>query len=72
MQPRGVRKQAVKGGVCVTHGATKKVAATRGVPVEPSGEAFASRMARLRIYAARTGVPTEPREEAFASRTARG
>ena len=48
---------AVKGGICITHGLN--VAARRGAPTEPSGGAFASRMARLRNDAATRGTSKE-------------
>jgi hypothetical protein len=60
---------AVKGGVCITHGLN--VAARRGVPTEPSGEAFAPHMARLRNDAATRGASMEPSKGVLASRTTR-
>ena len=49
----GCTNQAQKGGVCITHGAKKKIASTRGAPTKSKGEAFASRMAQKRNVAAR-------------------
>jgi len=64
----GCANMAVKGGVCITHGLN--VAARRGAPTEPSGEAFAPRMAQLRNDAATRGASMEPSRGVFASRTA--